>query len=73
MSIKTSLKGSGLSSTQKTVFRENYSQKIVLLFISLLTAPIVKNRHILTGIYFIFLKSMPDQTWKSFNTKFQPP
>ena len=30
----------------------------LLLFISLLTAPIVKNRHIFVWIYFIFLKRM---------------
>ena len=36
----------------------------------LLTAPIVKNSHILAGIYFIFLKNVLDQTLKSFNTEF---
>ena len=39
---------------------------------SLLTAPILKNSHILAGIYFIFLKNFLKQTWKSFNTKFRP-
>ena len=28
--------------------------------------------HILFRIYFIFLKNVQDQTWKSFNTKFGP-
>ena len=28
--------------------------------------------HILVRIYFIFLKNVQDQTWKSFNTKFRP-
>ena len=36
---------------------------------SLLTAFIVKNSHILAGIYFIFLKKALDQTEKAFNTK----
>ena len=40
---------------------------------SLLAAPVVTNSHILTGIYFIFLKKNPlDQTWKALNTKFAP-
>ena len=37
---------------------------------SLLTALIVKNGHIFTGTYFIFLKNVLKQTRKSFNTKF---
>ena len=45
---------------------------IKLLFLSLLTPPIDKNSHILAAIYFIFLKHFLKQTWKSFNTKFQP-
>ena len=32
---------------------------LLLLFMSLLTAPIVKNSHVLVGIYFIFLKRTP--------------
>ena len=39
---------------------------------SLLTALIVKNVHILAGIYFAFLKNVLDQTWKVFNTKLGP-
>ena len=39
---------------------------------SLLTALIVKNSHILGRIYFIFLKNILNQTWKAFNTKFGP-
>ena len=30
-----------------------------MLFMSLLTVPVVKNRHILAGIYFIFVKEGP--------------
>ena len=45
-------------------------QTLFLLFMSLLTAFIVKNSHILAGIYFIFLKKVLEQTWKAFNTKF---
>ena len=42
------------------------------LFMSFLTAPVVKNSHIKAGIYFIFLKNILRPTSKSFNTKFQP-
>ena len=38
----------------------------------LLTAPIVKNSHIKARIYFTFLENVLKQTWKTFNTKFQP-
>ena len=38
---------------------------------SLLTALIAKNSHILAGIYFIFLKTLQDQFWKAINTKFE--
>ena len=44
-----------------------YSVKIILLFMSLLTAGIVK-----TVIYFIFLKGIIDQILKTSNTKFGP-
>ena len=37
---------------------------------SWLTAPIVKNSHILARIYSIFIKKRSTQTWKSFKTKF---
>ena len=39
---------------------------------SLLTTPIFKNSRILAGVYFIFLKSVLEQTWKSFDTEFGP-
>ena len=41
-----------------------------LLFMSLLTAPIINKSHVLTGIYFNFLKNVPGQTFQTFNTKF---
>ena len=42
-------------------------------FMCLLKAPFIKNSHILDGIYFIFLnKNFLDQTWKSFDTEFEP-
>ena len=47
-------------------------QNILFLFMSLLTALIVKNGHILSGIYFIFLKNVLDLTWNVFNTEFEP-
>ena len=36
----------------------------------LLTGPIVKNGHILAGVYFIVLKNVLDQNLKSFDTEF---
>ena len=47
-------------------------QKFLSLFMSLLTALIGENSHILGGIYFIFLKNRRRPTWKAFNTKFGP-
>ena len=48
-------------------------ENFILLFMSLLTALIVKGSHFLAGIYFIFFFfKVPDQTWKDFNTKFGP-
>ena len=47
-------------------------QNFLSLFMSLLTAPIVKNSHILAGVYFIFLKNILDQSSKSFNIKSWP-
>ena len=41
------------------------------LFMFLLITPIVKNSHILAGMYSIFLKSVLDKTWKSLDTKFE--
>ena len=40
-------------------------------FLSLFTAPINKNIDIKAKFYFIFLKNVLKQTWKSFNTKFR--
>ena len=37
-------------------------QNFLLLFVSLLTAAIIKNSHIYARIYFIFLKSLLKQT-----------
>ena len=37
-------------------------QKFFLFFMSLLTALIIKNSHILAGIYFVFLKNVLEQT-----------
>ena len=41
-------------------YEHNCLQNFLLLLISLLTALIVKYSHILTGIYFIFLKKRPN-------------
>ena len=38
---------------------------------SLLTASIVRENNLFTGIYFIFLRTTVDQTSKPFNTKFE--
>ena len=40
-------------------------------FMFLLITPIVKNSHILAGMYSIFLKSVLDKTWKSLDTEFE--
>ena len=40
-------------------------QNLLLHFISLLTSPIVKNSHLLAGIYFIFLKERLRPNWKA--------
>ena len=45
-------------------------QNFLLHFMSLLTASISKNSGFLAEIYFIFLKNVLDQTWKSSDTKF---
>ena len=47
-------------------------KNFILLFMSLLTDSIVKNSHLLAGIYFIILKNVIDQTSKAFITKFRP-
>ena len=54
-------------------FGQDPLQRFILLFMSLFTARIIKNSHVLAGIYFIFLKKVPEQTWKAFNTKLGPP
>ena len=54
-------------------YDHDYQQNFIFLFMSLLTAPIVKNSPILAGIYFIFLEQhprlnlrvFPYQDWKS--------
>ena len=38
----------------------------------LLTAPIIKNSHVLAGFYFIFFENVLDLTQKSFDTEFGP-
>ena len=53
-------------------YENDFLYSFLLLFMSLLTAPIVKNSHIYARIYFIFLKNFLKQTWKSSNTKFWP-
>ena len=45
----------------------------VFLFMPLVRAQIVKNSHTLARVYFIFLKYVLKETWKSFNKKFWPP
>ena len=41
-----------------------FMQSFSFLFMSLLTAQIIKNSHILAGFYFIFLKNTLDQFWR---------
>ena len=47
-------------------------KNFIVLFMSLLKTPFVKNSCILAGIYFIIKKNTLDQIWKSFNTEFGP-
>ena len=51
-------------------YENDFLKNILSLLKSLLAAQIVRNSHILTEIYFNFLKKVLDQTWKSFSTKF---
>ena len=46
-------------------------QTFLFLFMSFWKAPIVKNSHVLAGMYFIF-KNVLDQTWKPLDTEFWP-
>ena len=48
------------------IYDHDYLQNFLLLFLSLLTAPIVKNSHTLAGIYLIFLKKCPGPSLKQF-------
>ena len=47
-------------------------QNFSLLFRSLSSALIVRKSHILAVIYLFFVKIVLEQTWKTFNTKFEP-
>ena len=47
-------------------------KNFILLFMSLLTAQVVRNSHVEAKIYFIFSRNILKQTWNSFNTKIQP-
>ena len=47
-------------------------QNFLLLFMYLWTTKFVKNNHIKSRIFFVFLKNALKQTWNSLNTKFQP-
>ena len=52
-------------------YEKDCLQIFLLLLMSLLKIKIVKNIHILSKIYLIFLKNVLKQTRNSFNTKFQ--
>ena len=49
-------------------YKKDCLQSILLLFMSWLTGPVVKNGHIYAKVLNIVLK----QTWKFFNTNFGP-
>ena len=53
-------------------YDKDYLKNFLLLFLSLLTASVVKNSHFLARIYFIFLRIVTDQTSNVFYTKFGP-
>ena len=50
-------------------FESDCLHNIVLLFISLLTAPTVKSSHVEARIYVLFQKIVLKKFWKSFKTK----
>ena len=52
-------------------YEKDCLQIFLFLFMSLLPTKFVKNSHIWSKIYFIFLKNVLKQTRNSFNTKFQ--
>ena len=47
-------------------------KNFLLLYLSLLTALIVKNTHFFPGLCFILLRNVLNQARKAFNTKFRP-
>ena len=53
-------------------YEKNCLQNFYFLFMSLLAAKFIKKSHMYTRVYFIFLKNILKQTWKSFNTKSWP-
>ena len=51
-------------------YKNDCIQNVILLFMVLFAAPVIKDSHIWARICFIFQKYFLKQTWKSFNTKF---
>ena len=52
-------------------YETDYLQNILLLFMFLLTTNFAENNHSYAGIFFIFLKTVLNQTWNDINTKFR--
>ena len=50
-------------------FSRHLLQSFLLLAISLLEAPIVKNCHIFSGVYFIFSQNVLKQKFKAFQNQ----
>ena len=51
-------------------FEHDCLQNFLLLLMSLLTALIVKNSHVLAGLYYIFLEKRPKPNLKGFQYQF---
>ena len=60
----------GKTSNSLKYYQTGSLQKILLLFMFLLTTNFVKNSSIYARILFIFLKTVPDHIRNDFNTKF---
>ena len=61
MSNKLNFKGFEESKNQEIVSRQ-ILQNLLSIFMSLLTALIVESKHIFSGLLFIFLRNILDQT-----------
>ena len=57
----------GQTSKNLKLLQLQFSEILFLLFMFLLTTPVVKSDHILAGIYFIFLRESPRLNLEGFS------